>query len=92
MILVAVWMIADEDLNAKPPHDQSGNRLADLGVGALLGFVVGAAAVGGLMIWRRLRDGDFHEIIDPLVLGGYPILIVGTVLGAVLGAIYGRPP
>ena len=60
------------------------------GLGALIGLDVGAALAWWLILLPRLRDGDFYEITDPLIVMGLPLLIVGTGIGTIVGSLIGR--
>ncbi len=58
--------------------------------GALLGFAVGAALGGLLILVPRARQGSFYEVGDPLLVMGLPLLVVGTAVGAMVDAALGR--
>lgn len=60
------------------------------GLGALIGLDVGAALAGWVILLPSLRDGDFYEITDPLIILGLPLLIVGSAVGAIVGTVIRR--
>jgi hypothetical protein len=61
------------------------------GLGAIIGLDVGAALTWWeVLLPELLRDGEFYEIEDPLLALGFPLLVVGTAVGAIVGALLPR--
>ena len=46
---------------------------------------MGLALVVVLIVLPRMVQGDYYEIVDPLVFMGLPLMVVGGAVGAVVG-------
>ena len=55
----------------------------------MAGLCFGVAAAALVILLPSAIQNDWYEIIDPLVVMGIPLVIVGTALGALIG-IRGR--
>ncbi|GAA3396318.1 hypothetical protein GCM10020369_72570 [Cryptosporangium minutisporangium] len=54
--------------------------------GAAIGFAVGVALVGLLILLPSAVQGSFYEITDSLLVLGVPLVVVATAVGVVVGA------